>query len=108
MIHFQPDLSLVLWLLVTVILPILVGLVTTKDTSAARKAILLATLALAAGILAQLLAAIQAGIPYDLFSGLIQALATFFIAVASHFGFWKPTGVATAVQGIGRTSPDIS
>jgi uncharacterized membrane protein (UPF0136 family) len=101
MITFTPDLPLLLWLLVAIVLPILVGLVTTKETSPARKAIFLALLALVAGVLSQLLAAIQAGLPYDLFAGLVQGVATFLIAVAVYFGLWKPTGVTTAAQAVG-------
>ncbi|TFC30208.1 hypothetical protein E3O55_08540 [Cryobacterium sp. MDB1-18-2] len=105
---FAFNLSLLLWLLIAVILPILVGLVTTKETSPGRKAIYLAALALVAGLLAQLLAAIQAGVTYDLFTGLIQGLGAFLIAVALHFGLWKPTGVAGAAQTFGATSTDAA
>ena len=101
MISFTPDLPLILWLLIAVILPILVGLVTTKETSPARKAIFLALLALVAGLLSELLAAIQAGVTYDLFTGLVQGLATFLIAVAVYYGLWKPTGVTSAAQAVG-------
>ncbi|MDY7542588.1 MULTISPECIES: hypothetical protein [unclassified Cryobacterium] len=104
MISFAFNLSLLLWLLIAVILPILVGLVTTKETSPGRKAIYLAGLALVAGLLAQLLAAIQAGTTYDLFTGLVQGLGTFLIAVALHFGLWKPTGIADAAQTLGTTT----
>ena len=101
MISFTPDLPLILWLLTAVVLPILVGLVTTKATSPARKAIYLAVLAFVAGLLSQLLAAIEAGVTYDLFAGLVQGLATFLIAVALYFGLWKPTGVTSAAQAVG-------
>ncbi|TDW31031.1 hypothetical protein [Cryobacterium psychrophilum] len=101
MIQFTPDIPMLIWLAVTVILPILVGLVTTRETSPARKAIFLSVLAFAAGILTNLLASITAGMPYDLFAGLVQGLATFLIAVAAYFGLWKPTGVASAAQAVG-------
>ncbi|MGY4859496.1 hypothetical protein [Cryobacterium sp. AP23] len=104
MITFAFDLPLLLWLLLAVILPILVGLVTTKETSPARKAIYLAALALVTGLLSQLLAAIEAGVAYDLFAGLIQGIGTFLVAVALYFGLWKPTGVTAAAQSVGSTA----
>jgi len=103
MISFTPDIPLLLWLAVAVVLPILVGLVTTRETSPARKAVFLAALALIAGLLTQLLAAINAGVTYDLFAGLVQGLATFLIAVAVYYGLWKPTGVGKAAQSVGTT-----
>jgi multidrug transporter EmrE-like cation transporter len=101
MITFAFDLPLLLWLLVAIVLPILVGLVTTKTTSPGRKAIYLAALALVAGLLTQLLAAINAGVTYDLFAGLIQGIGTFLVATAGYYGFWKPTGVTAAAQAVG-------
>lgn len=74
------------------------ALVTTKDTSPAQKVIYLAFLSLVTGLLSQPLAAINAGIPYNLFAGLIQGIGAFHVAVALHFGLWKPTGVSAAVQ----------
>ncbi|POH63974.1 hypothetical protein C3B59_10510 [Cryobacterium zongtaii] len=101
---FAFDLPLLLWLLVAIVLPILVGLVTTKTTSPAKRAILLAALALITGLLSQLLAAINAGVPYALFTGLIQGIGTFLVAVALYFGLWKPTGVTAAAQAVGTTA----
>lgn len=81
-------------LLVAVVLPIAVGLVTKEVSSGALKAVALAALtavsAIAtavindAGVLTQ--ETLQMGVEY------------FLIAVASYYGFWKPTGVAPAVQ----------
>ncbi|POH63647.1 MULTISPECIES: hypothetical protein [Cryobacterium] len=107
MITFAFNLPLLLSLLVAIVLPILVGLVTTKETSSARKAIYLALLALLAGLLSQLLAAINAGVPYDLFTGLIQGIGTFLVAVALYFGLWKPTGVTAAAQAVGTAKHSL-
>jgi len=104
MITFSADIPLLLSLLVATILPILVGLVTKTETSAARKAIFLASIALVAGLASQLLAALQAGIPFDLFAALVQGVGTFAVAVALHYGLWKPTGVAAAAQATGKAS----
>jgi hypothetical protein len=100
-ITFAFDLPLLLWLLVAIVLPILVGLVTTKTTSPAARAILLAGLALVTGLLSQLLAALEAGATFDLFTALVQGIATFLVAVALYFGLWKPTGVTAAAQAVG-------
>jgi hypothetical protein len=50
-------------------------------------------------LLSELLNALQEGVPYDVFAGLVTAITVFIIAVALHFGLWKPTGVAAKVQG---------
>jgi hypothetical protein len=104
MIQFHLDLAQLLNLLVAFVLPVLVGLVTTSNTSAATKSLLLATLSLVAGLGAELLAAVQAGVTYDLGQGLTSGLATFIVAVATHYGLWKPTGTSAAVQAVGTSS----
>ena len=101
MIQFTPDVAQWLNLLVAFVLPILVGLVTTKVTSPGTKALLLATLSLVAGLGAELLAAVNAGVTYDLSQGLFSGAATFLVAVASHYGLWKPTGASSAAQSVG-------
>lgn len=91
----------VLTLVVTVILPILVGLATTRLTSPGKKAVVLAILAALTGFLAELLNALVTGTSYDLFVGLITAFTAFLIAVAMHFGLWKPVGAAARAQAVG-------
>jgi len=108
MITFTPDLPLVLGLVASVVLPILVGLVTTRETSASRKAIYLAGLALVAGLVTQLLAALNAGVPFDLFAALVAGGGTFAVAVAVHFGLWKPTGVAARAQSVGTAGKHVA
>ena len=83
-----------------VLLPLLVGLVTTKVTSSNRKAVLLAGLSLVTSLLTQALAAWQGGTAYDLWAGLVGTVPTFVIAVATHYGLWKPTGTSDAVQSV--------
>lgn len=84
--------------IVPVLLPVLVGLVTTKVTSSGVKAVLLATLSVATSLLTSAAQSWSAGTPYDLVDGLINAATTFTIAVASHYGLWKPTGVSDVAQ----------
>ena len=99
-IEFNLPPALIIGLLVSTVLPILVGLVTTKVTSPGWKAIILAVLAAVTGLLTELLASINAGVAYDLGNGLVLALTSFLIAVALHFGLWKPTTVSAKAQDV--------
>lgn len=84
-----------LGLLVSVVLPVLVGLVTTRVTHAGVKAVLLLALTALNGFLVELQAG---GEGYDLGTAVVLTLVSFGTAVLSHFGLWKPTGVAGAAQ----------
>lgn len=99
MLTFTFSWVLVLTLLVSTVLPVLVALVTSRVTSSGKKAVALAVLSAITGFLSELLAALEAGAPYDIFTGLVTAVGVFIVAVALHFGLWKPTGVASKVQG---------
>lgn len=99
--QFTLDGAAVVQLLVAFILPVLVGLVTTRVTKASTKAVLLAVLALVTSVLVSLGAAIQEGVTFDLGVALLAAIPTFVVAVASHYGLWKPTGVADSAQAVG-------
>lgn len=98
------QLAQVLTLLISIVFPVLVGLVTTIRTSSTVKALLLATIALASGLISQWLVALNGNYDFDLFSALITGLGAWVVAVATHFGLWKPTGVSAAVQAIGAKS----
>ncbi|GMA31618.1 hypothetical protein [Litorihabitans aurantiacus] len=101
MLTFSIDPALVIALLVSTVLPVLVGLVTTRVTSGGRKATLLAGLALVTSLLTELGSAIAADQPYDVGLGLLLALPVFVVSVAMHYGLWKPVGASTAVQRVG-------
>lgn len=96
--------ALVLGLIVSTILPLLVGLVTKTVTHPGAKAVLLALLAALLGLLTELLAAVQSGRAYDLGTGIIVALTAFLVAVGMHFGIWKPTGLAETAQRVGMST----
>ncbi|MFF2493263.1 hypothetical protein [Agromyces sp. NPDC058064] len=100
-ITFSLPPAMILGLIVSTVLPLLVGLVTKTVTSPAAKAILLAILAAVLGVLTELLAAVQAGTSYDIGRGVLVALVGFLVAVGMHFGLWKPTGAAQSAQRIG-------
>lgn len=104
MIAFDVPLIPVLHLILGVVLPVLVGLVTTRATSAGRKAVLLAALSVVTSLLTELIAALQAGTVYNLGLALVLGLGTFIVAVATHYGLLKPTGVSGAAQETLRTS----
>ena len=98
MIDFNLDWVQILTFVVAILLPLLVGLVTKVVTSPGTKAILLALLAAAAGLLSELVTALTTGATYDLGAALVTWLGIFIVAVATHFGLWKPTGVSVAAQ----------
>lgn len=98
MIDFNLDVALVIQLLVSTVLPLLVGLVTKTVTRPGRKAVLLAGLSLLTSLLVELGASITAGTTYDVGQGLLLALPTFLIAVGLHYGLWKPVGAAEKAQ----------
>lgn len=100
MITFTLDPLLVIQLLVSTVLPLLVGLVTKQVTRPGFKALLLALLALVTSLLTELGAAIANGVPYDVGQGLLLAIPTFLIAVGLHYGLWKPTGVSEKAQAL--------
>ena len=93
----NPDLSRaeIIGLVVTLVLPVLVGLVTTRVTSASKKAVLLLALTAANGFLVELG---NAGSDYNVANGLFYTVVSFITAVAMHFGLLKPTGVSGKAQ----------
>lgn len=99
--------ALVIGLLVSTVLPLLVGLVTKRVTNSGVKAVLLALLAAVTGGLSELGAAIAAGTTYDVGLGLITALTGFLVAVGLHYGLYKPTGISNALQGVGSSDTPI-
>lgn len=101
-VMFTLDPAVVVQLLVAFLLPVLVGLVTTRVTSSGRRAWLLAGLTLATSLLVELGRALTAGTGYDVGVALLAALPAFVVSVATHYGLWKPSGVTDAVLDRGR------
>ena len=98
MITFTLDPATTVQIILTVIMPIMVGLVTTKTTSSALKAWLLAGATLLTSVLAGLYNALMAGTAFDIGIALLAAIPAFAISVAMHYGLWKPTGVSEKAQ----------
>lgn len=98
-----PHLQLVS-LLVGTVLPIGVGIITTRKTKPGVKAVLLAAASAVSGLLT---AYLQTPNGFDWDGAIISWIATFLAAVATHYGWWRPTGTAEIVQNrVGRTVPD--
>jgi hypothetical protein len=100
-VSFEPNLPMVLTLLVSIVFPLLVGVVTKKTASGRFKAVLLASISLASGLASQLLAAVTAGTTFDLFTALVTGVGAWLIAIGTYEGFWKPTGIGDAAQSVG-------
>lgn len=100
-VTFEPSLVQVLTLLASFGIPVLVGLVTKATTNGGVKATLLAALALVSGVVSEAITAATAGQTFDLFASIYGFAGVFIVAVASHYGLWKPTGVSASVQAVG-------
>lgn len=85
-----------LGLVVSVVLPVLVGLVTTRVTSAGVKSVLLLALSTVNGFLVEYMGPHDAG--YSVSTAAVLALVSFATGVLAHFGLWKPTGVSRKAQ----------
>ena len=103
MFAFTLELAAVVQLLLTVIMPIVVGLVTTKTTSSHLKSWLLAGLTLVTSLLVELSTALGEGGTFDLGVALLSAIPAFAISVSTYYGLWKPTGIAAEAQSVKRT-----
>lgn len=101
-VGFTLDPSTVVQLLIAFVLPVLVGLVTTRVTSPSTKAWLLAGLTLVTALLVELERAITTDEVFDIGVALLTVLPAFVVSVATHYGLWKPTGVIGAAQSVGR------
>lgn len=102
------DLPQLLNLLLAVVFPVLVGLVTKTVTRSGLKAFLLATISLGSGLVSAVLAAYTAGVPFDLVAALLTGLAAWIIAIATHYGLWKPSGVTARVQAFGSPPTTVT
>jgi hypothetical protein len=85
-----------LGLVVSVVLPVLVGLVTTRVTNNGIKAVLLLALSTVNGVVVEYAGPHPSG--YSVGTAAVLALVSFGTGVLSHFGFWKPTGVSGLAQ----------
>lgn len=92
---FDFNLVLLLQAVLAVFLPLLVAVVTTKVTSSRARGLILALLTLVTSFLTELLGALTAGVPFDVFQWLLVALGSFLVSVGFHFGLWGASGPKT-------------
>ncbi len=91
-------------LIVSTILPLVVGLVTTRVTSGGIKAVLLLALNAVIGFGTALLSAHDQGLGFDVLPAVYTWITFFLVGVGTHFGFWKPTGVSGTMQDVGNSA----
>src|SRR6476620_10347845 len=114
MIIVNSPLTLLIFVLVGLALPILVDLVTKRLASGAVKSSVLLALSLITGVLTEYLSALNAGQPFDWAAAGYGAAVTFVLGVVSFFGLTSSLGISGkdgAVQralpgGIGRSVQD--
>jgi predicted Na+-dependent transporter len=89
------DISASQWLslAINVVLPIVVALVTSRVAGGAVKALVLLVLSAISSYLVAILASVEAGTAVDWSQTTFTALVGLVVAVSTHFGVWKPTGV---------------
>lgn len=87
-----------LGLCVSFVLPVLVGLVTTRITSGGTKAVLLLALSTIDAFIVEYA---NPGDGYSVGTAAVLALVGFGMGVAAHFGLWKPTGISAKAQALG-------
>lgn len=83
-------------LLVSIVLPVLVGLVTTRVTHPGVKAVLLLALSGLNGLLVEYMG--PHGDDYSVQTAAVLALVSFAVGVLAHFGLLKPTGISGKAQ----------
>lgn len=94
-----------LGLLVSVVLPVLVGLVTTRVTDGGAKAVMLLALSTLNGFIVEYAAG---GDGYNVGTAAVLSLVAFGTGVLTHFGLWKPTGIASKAQAVGSKHPTVA
>lgn len=102
-ITFSLPLPLIIQGLIAVVLPLVVGLVTTRLTDGGAKAALLAVLTLITSGLTEFGTSLSTGTDFDLGTWLIFAVGSFLTSVGFHLGLWKPSGATAAAQATLRT-----
>jgi hypothetical protein len=93
-------------LVVGTLLPILVALITDRAASGAVKAITLLALSAVASFLSAWLVAINTAADFDFSQAAFGVLTTFIVAVAVHFGFWKPVGASGSESVVAKVGLD--
>lgn len=92
------DTPSLLSLVIQVVLPLLVGLLTKASWSAGLKALLLLALTAVNEFVTMWYKAAEGMQAFDWRVALLNVIVGFVVAVAAHFGLWRPTGATDAAQ----------
>jgi hypothetical protein len=98
MTPFAPTTAALLSLLLSFVLPLVVGLVTKASWPAGLKAVLLLALQAVGQLLLGWQAAADANASFDWRGWLYAVGIGFVMSVATHFGLWRPVGAADTAQ----------
>lgn len=102
---FRPDLGGLLGLILTVVLPLLAGLLMKRSWNAATKGTVLLALAAIKTLVEGYLQAVNTGVHLDGVALTITTVVNFVIAVALHFGLWRGSGIQQAAIDSGVRDP---
>lgn len=102
------DLATTLSLLIGTVLPLIVGLVTQAKTHPAVQGVTLLGLSAATSVLTQWADSANSHTAFTWQPIVIGAVLTFATGVASHYGFWKHTGLPAALQGFPAAKTNFS
>lgn len=105
MITVNSPLSLLVFVVVGLLLPLLVDLVTKRQASAAVKSTVLLALSLITGVLTDFLGALNTGQSFDWATALYGAAVTFVLGVVSFFGLTSSLGISGKDGAIQRAVP---
>lgn len=98
---FAPNWGGLASLVLTVLLPIAVGVIARPSLPAAAKAMLLLGLAVVKTFVEAYISAQAAGVEFHPIPVLMNVSINFGVACAFHFGLWKPTGVSETAALVG-------
>jgi hypothetical protein len=115
MVVVNSPLTLLVFVVVSLLLPLAVDLVTKRFASSALKSSALLALSLITGVLTDYLAALNANQPFSWATALYAAAVSFVLGVVSFFGLTSPLGISGkdgAIQralpgGLGKSVPQV-
>lgn len=105
MITVNSPLSLLVFVVVGLLLPLLVDLFTKREASAAVKSTVLLALSLVTGVLTDFLGALNSGSGFDWAAAGYGAATTFVLGVVSFFGLTSSLGISGKDGAIQRAVP---
>ncbi len=94
-----------LTLTVQFVLPMLVGLVTTKETNRGRQFALLTGLTLVATVITQVIEQHEKGLQINIVQIVVSAVVNLVVSLLSHYGVWKPTNLSALMLAMFNQKP---